>query len=91
MDFFICEFKIRGPKWRNLSTSNNEWNLYMKMTIWKRCEINLLSFHLWYNDPFKMIEIPWSESPILAPDVKYEIVANLREERRYLSDVGIDR
>ncbi len=27
---FICEFKIRGPKWRSLSTANNEVNLYVK-------------------------------------------------------------
>ncbi len=26
---FICEFKIHGPKWRNVSTSNNEGNLYV--------------------------------------------------------------
>ncbi len=25
---FICEFKICGPKWRSLSTANNEGNLY---------------------------------------------------------------
>jgi len=25
---FICEFRIRGPKWRNVSTVNNEGNLY---------------------------------------------------------------
>ncbi len=25
---FICEFKIRGLKWRNVSTANNEGNLY---------------------------------------------------------------
>ncbi len=25
---FICEFKIRGPKWRNVSTANYEGNLY---------------------------------------------------------------
>ncbi len=25
---FICEFKIRGLKWRNISTANNEGNLY---------------------------------------------------------------
>ncbi len=24
---FIYEFKIRGPKWRSLSTANNEGNL----------------------------------------------------------------
>jgi hypothetical protein len=27
-DLFICEFNIRGPKWRNVSTANNEGNLY---------------------------------------------------------------
>ncbi len=25
---FISEFKIRGPNWRNVSTSNNEGNLH---------------------------------------------------------------
>ncbi len=25
---FIFKFKIRGPKWRNVSTANNEVNLY---------------------------------------------------------------
>ncbi len=25
---FICEFKISGPKWRNVSTANNDGNLY---------------------------------------------------------------
>ncbi len=25
---FFCDFKIRGPKWRNISTANNEGNLY---------------------------------------------------------------
>jgi hypothetical protein len=27
---FICEFKIRGPNWRSLSTANNEGNLYFQ-------------------------------------------------------------
>ncbi len=31
--FFICKFGIWGPKWRNVSTSNNEGNLYMHL-IW---------------------------------------------------------
>ena len=26
--FFIYEFRIRGSKWRNISTANNEGNLY---------------------------------------------------------------
>ncbi len=30
----ICEFKIRGgPMWRNLSTANNEGNLYLPLLI----------------------------------------------------------
>ena len=28
MDFFICKFKICGPKWQKVSTANNEGNLY---------------------------------------------------------------
>ncbi len=27
---FICKFKIRGPKWRNVSTTNNKGNLYYR-------------------------------------------------------------
>ena len=27
---FISEFKIRGPKWRDVSTANNEGNLYLQ-------------------------------------------------------------
>ncbi len=26
---FVCLFKIRGPKWRNVSTANNEGNRYI--------------------------------------------------------------
>ncbi len=27
---YICEFKIHGPNWQNVSTANNEGNLYCK-------------------------------------------------------------
>ncbi len=27
---FICKFKIRGPNWQNVSTANNEGNLYLE-------------------------------------------------------------
>jgi len=30
---FICEFRIRGPNWWNVSTANNEGNLYPKRLI----------------------------------------------------------
>ena len=33
---FICEFKIRGPKWRNVSTANYEGNLYWKSAFLTR-------------------------------------------------------
>ena len=26
----ICKFRIRGPKWRNVSTANNERNMYIR-------------------------------------------------------------
>ena len=31
---FICKFSICGPKWRNLSTANNEGNLYSIIKIY---------------------------------------------------------
>jgi hypothetical protein len=55
---FICEIEIRGRKWRNVSTANFEWNLYLlnvegcndiptfltpNFTI-KRCKNSLTSF-----------------------------------------------
>ncbi len=30
----IRKFKIRGPKWRNVSTANNEGNLYTHIISW---------------------------------------------------------
>ena len=30
---FICELRIRGPKWRNVSTANNEGNLYLDIEL----------------------------------------------------------
>ncbi len=42
MDFFICKFKIRGPKWWNVSTSNNKGNLYGKNSM-QTCEGELIN------------------------------------------------
>ena len=33
---FICEFRIRGPKWRNVSIVNNEGNLYYNRVASKK-------------------------------------------------------
>ncbi len=42
---FICEFKIRGPKWRNVSTANNEGNLYLTyLKVEKILEIFAIDF-----------------------------------------------
>jgi len=30
---FICKFRIRGPKWWNISTANNEGNLYVQLIL----------------------------------------------------------
>jgi len=35
-ELFICEFRIRGPKWRNVSTANNEGKLYLASLVWLR-------------------------------------------------------
>jgi hypothetical protein len=38
---FICEFEISGPKWRSLSTANNEGNLYysrLRTTAIHKCK-----------------------------------------------------
>jgi hypothetical protein len=32
-EHFICEFKIGGPKWRNISTANKEGNLYYQIEL----------------------------------------------------------
>ena len=36
MDFFICEFKICGPKWQKVSTANNKGNLYLMIFLCQR-------------------------------------------------------
>ncbi len=44
---FICEFKIRWPKWQNLSITNNEGNL--SIILWQGKDVST-------KDTFKTIE-----------------------------------
>ena len=63
---FICEFSIRGPKWRDASTANNEGNLYCltkrkSSKIFIQFSIRIVQLiaadRFYYNDPIRLWDL----------------------------------